>query len=614
MMELLERNDPAAHAAIDKARLHAKVEERIGIAPAPVPEPSRRRRPLIAAAFSFAVLTVVAAVVVILTSNRSDASPQLLAFGVSSLGDLPGIDQVVDLETGGVKSTAVGGDTIWVMEALHRKLNRINASSGLIEATFDIDGYVEGVVVGGGYVWLSNYEGGELLRFNPDLGEVDLAVELGGLPSWSAWFGDSLWISNDTSELLQISSTGEILSRTTGDIKGEGLGYLWVNDPDRGLISSVSPEGTRGEIVIPTYSGLETSDGFGVRMVSEAGGDLWLMDGMYPWGTNLSVFDPETGELSSFGGITFGLHSMLEFEGALWLTSHTDHLLIRIDPISGSIQRYPMPGKAGGIEVADGSLWVALHHPGALIRVDPDRLIESSEIVADDWNRFPHRLLCTASSEPRGPTVILEPFDWIDYGVWSVVQAQLSNAGYTVCANGYVEGEASPEQRAADLTEALADTGLPGPYLLVAAGDGVHSARLFADGRSDIAGVVLVDPMPIGFQTFLNAELDEPGHPPWADIDPTVSQGLDDFDSVPLIVIGHDPETVFLSERFVEGFGETSAQAINTYWQQGLASYAGLSTNSRRIVAAGTGLEMIIWDRPDLIVNAVLGILEAEGD
>jgi hypothetical protein len=269
-----------------------------------------------------------------------------------------------------------------------------------------------------------------------------------------------------------------------------------------------------------------------------------------------------------------------------------------------------MPGKAGGLEVADGSLWVALHHPGALLRVDPSRLIESAEIVADDWNRFPHRLLCTGTSQPGTPTVILEPFDWIDYGVWSVVQAQLSNEGYTVCANGYVEGEASPAKRAADLGAALTEAGIPGPYVLVAAGDGVHTARLFADGRPDIVGAVLVDPMPIGFQNFLDTELDDPGHPPWADLDPSVSDSLNDFGDAHLLVIGQDPDTVFLSERFVGFWGEASAQAINDYWQQGLDFYAGLSTDSRRLLADETGMEMIIWERPDLIVGAVLEVLE----
>ena len=105
------------------------------------------------------------------------------------------------------------------------------------------------------------------------------------------------------------------------------------------------------------------------------------MDGDYPWGTNLSTFDPNTGELSSFGGLTFGLHSMTTFDGSLWVSSHTDHLVFRGDRVSGETHAYPMPGKAGGLVVVDGSLWVVLNHPGVLVRLDPSAgLIEQADL------------------------------------------------------------------------------------------------------------------------------------------------------------------------------------------------------------------------------------------
>jgi sugar lactone lactonase YvrE len=507
---------------------------------------------------------------------------------------------------------AVDGDVIWVMTALRSQLQRISIAAGEVEMTYTIDAYVEGVVVGGGYLWLLSYDhGGEVLRFDPTSGIVDLTIPLGGSPGGARWFGDSLWVSNEQGRLHQFSMEGEILFTGSGEIKGEGLGYLWVNDPETGLISGLSEDGTRGEIEIPTVTGADTMSGGGVRTVTEAGGDLWLMDGDYPWGTNLSRFDPDTGEFGSFGGLTFGLLDMTEFEGSLWVTSHTDHLLIRVDPESGEVRRFPMPGKAGGVVEADGSLWVTLYHPGALVRLDPNAdLIQSAEIVADDWNRFPHRLLCTGTAEAGGPTVILEPHDWIEYGSWSVIQAQLSNQGYVVCANGYLEGEATPEQRVADLSEALKEAGISGPYVLVAAGDGVHSTRLFADGNSDIAGVVLVDPVPVGFQDLMDSLFAPDSRTPtWLDLDQAVSDSLDDFGDHPLVVVEGDPEAVFLSQNFINGQGRERAETLNSAWAAGLAFYAGLSTESTSVVADGTGLHMVVWDQPDLVVERVLDVL-----
>jgi sugar lactone lactonase YvrE len=608
MMELFEHADPAAGVDIDKTALRARIDEKIGLLSDSRPIPTVRRRPWVMAAASFAAVTLVAVLVAVL---RRDAPSPMFSPDFQGIRDLPGIDLVVPLASGGVQTAAVDGETIWVMTALQNQLQRVSVLTGDVEATYSIDGYVEGVVVGGRYVWLLSYDnGGEVLRFDPASGRVDLTIPIDGSPWHSAaWFADSLWVSNDQGDLHHISTDGEILSTSRGELKGDGLGYLWVNDPDTGLISSLAEDGTRGEIVIPTRTGLVTADGWGVRSVTEASGFLWLMDGDYPFGTNLSIFDPATGELSSFAGLTFGLLDMVEFDESLWVTSHTDHMLMRVDPESREVQRFPMPGKAGGLVVANGSLWVTLYHPGALVRLDPSAgMIETGEIVADDWNRFPHRLLCTGSLEAGGPTVILEPYDWIDYGSWSVIQAELSNEGHLVCANGYLEGEASPAQRAADLDEALTEAGIPGPYILVAAGDGVHSTRLFADGRDDIAGVVLVDPMPIGFQDYLDRLLPDGGHAPWHDLDPAVSEALDDFADLPVVVIGGNPQAGYLSQQFIDFAGRETAGDLNDAWQDGLAFYAGLSTDSRFVVAHGSGHQMF-WDQPELVVEQVFDML-----
>ena len=607
MNDLLERSDPARDAVADASRIRAKVDERIGIA-----VPARKAatwvaRPWLIAAASFAAVILVA-LPLLLRVDSSIYEPTL-----EGIAEMPGIESVTPLASGGLQTMAVDDGTIWVVTALQNQLQKVRMATGEVSATYPTDAHVEGVVVGGGYVWLMSYEnGGELLRFDAEAEEIDATVPIGGMPGWASWFGEALWLSNDQGELLQISADGEVMSTRPGELKGgEGLGYLWVNDPETDLISSLSQDGTLGEIVIPTETGLDTMSGARVRQVAEAAGKLYLMDGDYPWGTNLSVFDPDTGELESFGGLTFGLLDLIESNGYLWVSSHTDHLLIRVDPASGDVVRYPMPGKAGGLEVADGSLWVLLNHPGALVRVNPDELIQSAEITADDWNRFPHRLLCTGTSVDGGPTVLLEPYEWLDYGSWSVIQARLSNEGYQVCANGYVEGEATPQQRAMDLEEALTEAGISGPFVLVATGDGVHATRLFADGRDDVAGVVLVDPSPTGFQQVIDESLPNAGAPPWADLDANTSTSLDDFGDAPLTVIGQDPKAVFLSDGFVSTNGEETAQVLNDAWQDGLAFYSGLSTDSRSMMAEDTGMHMVIWDLPDLVVGEVLGVIQA---
>lgn len=610
MIELLERIDPAIGLDTDRDRLRAKIDERLGLSVRLEPGVETSRRGWLVAAAAFVAVVALTVPIVIRLAGTSIFDARNI-----TLGDFQGADASVALASGGVQTMAVDGDTIWVVTALQDELQRISVTSGTVQQTYPIGAYVEGVVVGEGRLWLLSYDnGGEVLRFDPEAGEVDVVIPIGGEPWYAArWYGDRLWVSNANSELVEISSSGEVLSTSPGELKGEGLGYLWVNDPATGLISSLGPDGVRGELVIPTYQGLETMSGWGVREVIGADGDLWLLDGDFPWGTNLSRFDPDSGDLESFGGVTFGLLDILFFDDALWLTSNTDHLLIRVDPVTGESIRYPLPGKPGGLVEADGSLWVTLYQPGMLLRLDPGRMIESGPVVSDDWNLFPHRLVCTGDADSAQPTILLESAQWIGYGSWSVVQAELSAAGFLVCASGNVEGDSTPAQRAEELNRALTATGIPGPFVLVAAGDGVHSTRLFIEGRDDIAGIVLVDPTPIGFQDVYDELLPDFGHPPWLDLDPSVSADLDDFGDVPLILISQDPGAVFLSRTFMATVGKAVATEVNQLWQDGLSFYAGLSTDSVTVVSNDTGMDAIVWSSPSLIVSETRKLADGNG-
>ena len=65
----------------------------------------------------------------------------------------------------------------------------------------------------------------------------------------------------------------------------------------------------------------------------------------------------------------------------------------------------------------------------------------------------------------------------------------------------------------------------------------------------------------------------------------------------------------FCRRVFVEGFGREAAESVDAYWQDGLAGYDGLSSGSRSVVANGTGLDMVVWDQPDLVIEQVLELL-----
>lgn len=621
MNQLLERADPAIGYKADPDRLRALIDERLGVTPLAKPGHRPSVRPWAVAAVAFVAVLIIA----IPSLLRQSESAQ--RFPIEGINQLPGIEAVIPLASGGVQTMAIDGDDIWVVTALANQLQRVSLRSNQIEDTFPIDSHVEGVISGGGYLWLLAYDnGGEVLRFDPATGTVDKGIPLGGLPRFARWFGGRLFANNDKGEFVEISTDGDILSRAPGTVRGEGFDRLWIFEPEDGSIHSMSSDGSVGEFVVPG-STPEFGDLGQVRLVDEAGGYLWLIFG--DTGEGVGRFNPATGELQPLH-VGRWLHSLTEHDGALWITSVTDDLLIRVDPATGEVNRYALPGKPGGLISAEGAIWVLLHQPGALLRLDTSSdLVEMGDEVASvtdgSGSGFGHKLTCTLSGvasetmrrveldrdfEGLGATIILEIPSWIGTGAWSVVQAQVP--GHVVCASGYPGEGATPDQRAADLEHSLENGGIPGPYILVAAGDAAHAARLFAQGRNDISGVVLVEPMPIGFQDYYDQLLGEGfGHPNWLDLGAEVSESLNDFGDLPLVIIDHDPSAVFLADRFVASAGKENAQAVSDYWEQGMDFYAGLSTNSQRISVSDTGLDGVIWFRPEAIVDAVLETVNA---
>ena len=604
MRDLMEIADPARDQSIDSAALRQKVDQKI--AGLETLDSLTGKRPLTYVLAGFLALFVALSVPVLLRQQADDGVPR----PTGGPAALPGIQTAVSLASGGVQTGAVDGNTIWMVTALAGQLQKIDANTGELLTSYGIDGHVEGLILGADHLWLLSYSNeGEVLRIDPTTGAVDLRVRVGGLPLGAAWFAGNLWVSNDRSEMFRISPDGEVLSTQPGAVKGTGLGFLWINDPTTDLIVTVSTDGTVGEIVIPT-DGRRTVTGAEVREVTQAGGDLWLSSGE-PTSTAVLRYDPQTGSLDPLP-VAVGSWSPREFNGFLWLTSRFDNVLVRVDPSSGATEQYPLPGRPGGLLIADGALWVALYQPGSLMRLDVNALIETGPIVVSGGSNG-HHLVCYAGAPTSdgGPTIILEGEAWANYGYWSVVQSLIAHRGYRACADGYLADDSrEPGQRAADLARDLDGLNITGPYVLVGAGDGVHTVRLFAENRSDVVGVVLVDPIPIGFESFYDNQIGDSQHPPWLDLQTKLSDSLTGLSSVPLVVIGQSPTAVYGTEEFIDFSGGTE---VRDFWQDGLSFYEGLSSASRSVTSANNGLTGIVWHEPDLIVRQTLSLVAQLG-
>jgi len=66
-------------------------------------------------------------------------------------------------------------------------------------------------------------------------------------------------------------------------------------------------------------------------------------------------------------------------------------------------------------------------------------------------------------------------------------------------------------------------------------------------------------------------------------------------------------DVTFRSPGFIAGQGAERSEEVSTQWQEGLAGYAALSTNSTQLLAEGSN-HSIPWERPQMIVDAVKGL------
>ncbi|HUP15210.1 MAG TPA: hypothetical protein VM848_04080 [Acidimicrobiia bacterium] len=593
MNDLLQRFDPAAGVVVDSDLLRSRVDERLGLAGTVLPVTVRARRRWVAAAATFAI--VLAVFIPVMLNRQGEPTRNLTTD--QALYDIPGVEAVIhESGGGGVRTIAVDGETMWVTSALARQLTRVNVATNVVEESYPIDAYVEGVKIGGGYLWLLSYDnGGEVLRFDPNAGVVDLAIPLGASPGGMQWYADSLWVSNSDGQLFQISVDGDIESTTRGELVGMAFGSLWVIDPETRILQDYTAEGP-GNIAIPT-------EGMPVGQLVEGGGYLWILERDSIVGS-VHRYEPDGGEPTSVR-VGFGAHSMVELDGSIWVASIWDETVTRIDAATAEVLTViPLPGRTGAVAAADGSLWVSLYQPGSMVRLNPEAdLMEIGNVVVDEVVDG-YRFLCTGGGD--GPTILLDPEWWIGPGSWSVIQAELSSDAL-VCSHGAVDDRDSAA-KVDNLLRVLEEFNVEGPYLLVAHGTGVASTRLLAEQAIDVTGVVLVEPVPTGFPELMQTLLPEGMAPETFGLDDPGPLG--DLDNIPLVVIGDDQSATLLSDSFDEntgadpGTGALLAQA----WADGLSFYAGLSTDSRSVTISGS-YHMVIWDRPQTVVEAVLDLL-----
>ncbi|MEX2652454.1 MAG: hypothetical protein WD473_08440 [Acidimicrobiia bacterium] len=615
MTDLLDRLaalDPVSTGITeqDATRLRAAVADRIeggGVRLRPAPQRPGGRRLTLVGVGVFALVIVIFIPVYLAQRPK----PIVDAATEDTLRDLPGVQDVIRVgSAGGVRTSAIDGDTMWVVSSNDHELYRVDLPSGTVQETYPLEGYIEGVSVSGGYVWLNSYEnGGEVLRFDPETGLTDL-ISVPEPVTSGIRVGDELWRTTENGGLLVIDDSGVVTEQQLpsglegGALIGYVDGYVWM--VVEGGVAKVNPDGLGFEVMpyegaVPFYRPFLSSP----RWVIDVNGVPWVLDTERNAVVRIDEFSSDGEAVSSVPVGRFP-HSGVYADGYLWVTSYDDYTLSKVNPETMEVESVtPFPGRPSGLEYAEGSLWVFLYQSGFLVRLDPGAELQNLDVTFDEVVNIDDRQLRLRCSGAGDPLVILDADVDLGAGSWSVVQAGLS-ADHEVCSfdrSGTYSAQAvapagSAEQQVSDLMTALGEMGLADRrFIFVAHGEAVADTQAFALAFGEqLDGVVLVDPTPADFAKYP----DDSG-------DRFPYEGSGDFGDTPLVVIGHDMDVTFRSSQFIAGQGAKRAEEVSTKWQEGLAGYAALSTNSTQLLAEGSN-HSIPWERPQMIVDAVNGL------
>lgn len=226
------------------------------------------------------------------------------------------------------------------------------------------------------------------------------------------------------------------------------------------------------------------------------------------------------------------------------------------------------------------------------------------------------------------PTVILESGYGDDGTIWDSVQLKASEQ-IRVCSYdraGLSRSDPAPSlprtsaDVVADLHALLGAAGIAPPYLLVGHSFGGLHARIFAATYpAEVAGLVLVDGWPEGYDAALKALVSDQQ---WTEYQATLAKDPDyeaiDLDAsyaevraallppgLPLTVISHGrpPDATCCPS----GWPVAEQERL---WQELQRSLVALEPAARQIIATESG-HSIHYEQPELVVDVILGMIDA---
>jgi virginiamycin B lyase len=272
---------------------------------------------------------------------------------------------------------ANGFDSIWIANAGHNTVARIDPATNQVIATIPVGSGPFGLAAGEGAVWVASQSANTVSRIDPATNTVTATIPVGINPIGIATTPGAVWVANHngnpSGSVMRIDPTTNSVVDTIPVGAQEfccgpahmaaGAGAVWVGVPNLDSVARVDPATDTVTATIRVHGACGD--------LTASSTAIWVAGGGCAPG--ISRIDPNTNRLVASnvgaGGNTAGL--ALGF-GTLWFATLTSDFVGQLDPTSNTATGLlKAPGSPTAITTGFTSTWVADPGLSEVLRIQP---------------------------------------------------------------------------------------------------------------------------------------------------------------------------------------------------------------------------------------------------
>ena len=342
------------------------------VRPTLVPAPARRHPRLVLATGALVLTAAIVAAAVQLT--RDDSQDAVRAGAVALDPESGEVLSSVPLGTA-PSGVAVGGGSVWVLDADDRTVSQIDAESRSLARTFSTSSTPTDIAAGAGAVWIGNApSAGSVLptsvsRLDPESGLLVETIELPPAPGGNLYgvfpgasrqhiavSADAVWVISPDLTVSRIDPRSNRVVARVKNVRAENIaigdGDVWVTEGNRvtEIDPSVNAVARRIELQTAGFlSGIAVGGG-AVWATDPFAGSVWRIDTGPKFARRVITLE------TWVAGVTFG-------EGAVWVTNEIADEIHRIDPRTSTPKRIGGTTSPRALDAGEGAVWVTAATP-----------------------------------------------------------------------------------------------------------------------------------------------------------------------------------------------------------------------------------------------------------